>query len=123
MGVTRFDAKTEEQLREIVQAGVTSFKIFLAYKGAFNLDDEGLYRTLCLAKSLGVVTAAHCENATLIAERQKELIAAGHTGPGFHHESRPPRVEAAGVQHFLSFAEATGAPVYIVHLSCAEGAA
>ena len=120
MGVTRFDAKTEGQLRAIVKAGVTSFKIFLAYKGAFELDDAGLYQALKLAKSLGVVTAAHCENATLIAEKQKELIAGGFTGPGFHHESRPPRVEAAGVHHFLTFAEMTGAPVYIVHLSCGE---
>jgi dihydropyrimidinase len=120
MGVTRFDERTESQLRAIVHAGVTSFKIFLAYKGAFELNDEELYRTLRLARTLGVVTAAHCENATLVAERQKELIAAGLTGPGFHHESRPPQVEAAGVQHFLAFAEMTQAPVYIVHLSCAE---
>jgi dihydropyrimidinase len=120
MGVTRFDGGTESQLREIVAAGVASFKVFLAYAGAFAVDDEELYRTLSLARALGVVTTAHCENATLVAARQKELLAAGRTGPGFHHESRPPQVEAAGVHHLLAFAEMTGAPVYIVHLSCEE---
>src|SRR5688500_15110595 len=50
MGVTRFDAKSEGQLREIVKRGITSFKIFLAYKGAFGIDDTELYRTLKLAQ-------------------------------------------------------------------------
>lgn len=120
MGVTRFDATTEAQLREIVARGVSSFKIFLAYKGAFGIDDTELYRTLKLAKELGVVVTAHCENETLVAERSRELLAAGKTDPGQHHESRPPRVEAEGVHHFLSFAELTGAATYIVHLSCEE---
>ena len=120
MGVTKFDANTEAQLRAIVAAGVQSFKIFLAYKGAFGIDDGELYQTLKLAKELGVVTTAHCENETLVAESQKNLLAAGSTGTGAHHESRPPRVEAEGVQHLMTFAELTGAPVYIVHLSCRE---
>ena len=120
MGVTRFDDKTEKQLREIVKRGISSFKIFLAYKGAFGVDDAELYHTLKLAKELGVIVTAHCENETLIAERQKELLAAGKTDPGQHHESRPPAVEAEGVHHLVSFAELTGAETYIVHLSCRE---
>jgi dihydropyrimidinase len=118
MGATQFDGKTESQLREIVQRGISSFKIFLAYKGAFGIDDTELYRTLKLARELGVIVTAHCENETLVLERQKELLAAGRTDPGQHHESRPPAVEAEGVHHLMSFAEATGAHTYIVHLSC-----
>ncbi len=120
MGVTKFDGQTEAQLREIVQRGISSFKIFLAYKGAFGIDDTELYRTLKLAKELGVVVTAHCENETLVAERCKELLAAGKTDPGQHHESRPPVVEAEGVHHLMTFAELTGAATYIVHLSCQE---
>jgi dihydropyrimidinase len=120
MGVTRFDTATADQLRAIVAAGVSSFKIFLAYKGAFGIDDTELYATLKLAKELGVIVTAHCENETLVAERQKELLAAGKTDPAQHHESRPPLVEAEGVHHLMTFAELTGASVYIVHLSCAE---
>lgn len=120
MGVTRFDDTTADQLRAIVAAGVKSFKIFLAYKGAFGVDDTELYRTLKLAKELGVVVCAHCENETLVSERQAELMAAGLIGPASHHESRPPIVEAEGVHHLMTFAELTGAEIYIVHLSCEE---
>ncbi len=120
MGVTKFDGAAEKQLREIVRRGISSFKIFLAYKGAFGVDDGELYRTLKLAKELGVIVTAHCENETLIAERQAELLAAGKTDSAQHHESRPPAVEAEGVHHLMSFAEATGAETYIVHLSCRE---
>lgn len=120
MGATRFDGATESQLREIVARGISSFKIFLAYKGAFGVDDSELFRILRLAKELGVIVTAHCENETLILERQKELLAAGKTDPGRHYESRPPEVEAEGVHHLMAFAEMTGASTYIVHLSCRE---
>lgn len=120
MGVTRFEKEAASQLKEIVDLGITSFKVFLAYKGAFGIDDQELYGALKLAAQLGVVTAAHCENETLIAERQKELLASGQTGPGCHYVSRPPLVEALGVQHLTTFAEMAGASVYIVHLSCRE---
>ncbi len=120
MGVTRYDAAAEAQLREIVKAGVASFKIFLAYKGAFGIDDDELWHTLKLAKSLGVITTAHCENASAIAQRQAELLAAGKTEPSYHHESRPPRIEAEGTHHLMTFAEMHDAHVYVVHLSCEE---
>lgn len=120
MGVTRFDESTEAELRDIVSDGVKSFKIFLAYKGAFGIDDTELFRTLELARSLGVVVTAHCENETLVSELQRRLLSEGKTGPEWHHESRPPSVEAEGVHHLLSFAGATGASIYIVHLSCRE---
>jgi dihydropyrimidinase len=120
MSVTKFDDKTEKQLREIVRRGISSFKVYLAYKGAFGVDDTELYRTLKLAKELGVIVTAHCENETLVSERCKELLSAGKTDPGQHHESRPPAVEAEGVHHLMTFAELTGAATYIVHLSCKE---
>lgn len=118
MGVTRWDELAERQLREIVNRGTTSFKVFLAYKGALGVDDRELYHTLRLARELGVIVTAHCENETLVAELQSELIAAGKTGPEWHEPSRPVQVEAEGVQHLMSFAELTGAAVYVVHTSC-----
>ena len=120
MGVTRYDDEAERDFREIVRRGVSSFKVFLAYKGALGVSDEQLYKTLTLAKSLGVITTAHCENADLVAELQKKLLAEGKTGPEWHYWSRPPVVEAEGVHHLMTFAEMTGAHVYIVHLSCEE---
>jgi dihydropyrimidinase len=120
MGVTRYDEDAERDFREIVRRGVSSFKVFLAYKGAFGVSDEQLFKTLTLARSLGVITTAHCENAELVAALQQKLLAEGKTGPEWHYWSRPPVVEAEGVHHLMTFAEMTGAHVYIVHLSCEE---
>lgn len=120
MGVTRYDAEAESDFKEIVRRGNASFKIFLAYKGAFGITDEELYQALTLAKKLGVIVTAHCENADLVLELQKRLLSEGKTGPEFHYWSRPPIVEAEGVHHLMTFAEMTGAHVYTVHTSCQE---
>ncbi|MEX2542381.1 MAG: dihydropyrimidinase [Trueperaceae bacterium] len=118
MGVTRFDDDTPDQLRRVVADGTTSFKVFLAYKGALDVDDDALFRTLTLARELGVTVTAHCENAELVARRQQMLLGDGKTGPEFHEPSRPARVEAEGTHHFATFLEMTGARGYVVHLSC-----
>ncbi|HEX7003547.1 MAG TPA: dihydropyrimidinase [Trueperaceae bacterium] len=118
MGVTHFDDSTPDQLREVVEDGITSFKVFLAYKGALDVDDDALFRTLTLARELGVTVTAHCENAELVYRRQQMLLAQGNVGPGFHEKSRPARVEAEGTNHFATFLEMTGAKGYVVHLSC-----
>lgn len=123
MGVTRYDTEAERDFREIVKRGLSSFKIFLAYKGAFGITDEELYAALTLAKKLGVIVTAHCENADLVLEFQKKLLSEGKTGPEFHYWSRPPVVEAEGVHHLMTFAEMTGAHVYTAHTSCEESLA
>ena len=117
IGVTRFDDETEAVLRDLVADGMTSFKVFLAYEGFFGVTDEELYATLKLAKDLGVIVTAHCENSGLIAAMQRSLLAEGKTGPEWHEPSRPDVVEAAGTAKFATFLEITGAKGYVVHLS------
>jgi dihydropyrimidinase len=119
MGVTRFDAATESQLREIVRDGTTSFKIFLSYKNFFGVTDEEMFHTLKLAAELDVITTAHCENAELVSQLQRILLDEGKTGPEWHEPSRPETVEAEGTTRFATFVEQTGATGYVVHLSCA----
>src|SRR3974390_2059798 len=118
MSVTKFVKETESQLRQIVADGTASFKIFLAYKNFFGIDDGEMYQTLELAKRLGVITTAHCENAELVARLQQKLLAEGKTGPEWHEPSRPESVEAEGTGRFTTFLENTGATGYVVHLSC-----
>jgi len=120
MGVSKYDAKSDGELREIVKAGISSFKIFLAYKNFFGVTDEELYQVLKLAKSLGVITTAHCENAELVAQRSQQLLAEKKTDPKWHYWSRPPMVEAEGVHHLATFAQMHDAHVYVVHTSCEE---
>jgi dihydropyrimidinase len=118
MSVTKFVEETEAQLRQIVADGTASFKIFLAYKNFFGVDDGEMYQTLELAKRLGVIVTAHCENAELVARLPQKLLAEGKTGPEWHEPSRPESVEAEGTGRFATFLENTGAAGYVVHLSC-----
>jgi dihydropyrimidinase len=118
MSVTKFEDKTEGQLREIVADGISSFKIFLAYKNFFGIDDGEMYQTLRLAKKLGVITTAHCENAELVGRLQESLLAEGKTGAEWHEPSRPETVEAEGTSRFSTFLANVGAAGYVVHLSC-----
>src|SRR5437773_2364753 len=83
-------------------------KLFLAYKGAFGIDDSELYQSLALARRLGVIVTAHCENAEAVWQLQRRLLSEGKTGPEWHEPSRPPAVEAEGLQHLATFAELTG---------------
>lgn len=118
MSVTKFVKETESQLRQIVADGTASFKIFLAYKNFFGVDDGEMYQTLELAKRLGVIVTAHCECAELVARLQQRLLAEGKIGPEWHEPSRPESVEAEGTSRFATFLENTGAAGYVVHLSC-----
>ena len=118
-GITKFDDTTAAAMQAIVkEEAVSSFKVFLAYKGAFGIDDSELYHTLATAKELGAVVTAHCENAELVAETQKKLVAEGKLGPEWHEPSRPISVEAEGCHHLMTFAGMTGTEVYVVHTSC-----
>jgi dihydropyrimidinase len=118
MSVTKFVKETESQLAQIVADGTASFKIFLAYKNFFGVDDGEMYQTLELARRLGVIVTAHCENAELVARLQQKLLSEGKTGPEWHEPSRPESVEAEGTGRFATFLENTGATGYVVHLSC-----
>lgn len=121
LAVTGYDDRVARQAQEIVEKhGIPSFKVFLGYKGALGSTDEELYHTLQLAKELGVITLAHCENADLVLELQQRLIAEGKTGTEWHYHSRPAIVEAEGTGHLMTFAELLGAHVYVAHLSCEE---
>ena len=118
MSVTKYIGETESQLREIVADGISSFKIFLAYQNFFGVEDREMYPTMMLAKKLGVIVTAHCENAELVGKLQQRLMAEGKTGPEWHEPSRPESVEAEGTGRFATFLENTGAAGYVVHLSC-----
>jgi dihydropyrimidinase len=119
MSVTKYDEKTEAQLREIVKDGISSFKIFLSYKNFFGVDDNEMYKTMTLAKELGVIVTAHCENAELVGQLQQHLLSQGKRGSAYHEPSRPESVETEGTGRFATFLENTGATGYVVHLSCA----
>lgn len=79
------------------ERGVNSFKMFMAYKGLYQLDDCELYEAFERCKELGAVAQVHAENGSIIAKNAEKLLAAGVTGPEGHELSRNEEVEAEAV--------------------------
>jgi dihydropyrimidinase len=118
--ITDLPDAVAEELATMPGRGMSSFKIFMAYKGASQVDDTVLYRTLRIARAQQALVMVHAENGDAIAVRQQELLTAGHTAPRYHAVSRPPRTEAEATGRAIALAELAEAPLFVVHVSCAE---
>ena len=113
------DERVPELLR-VMDEGVTSFKMFMAYPGVFLVDDATIYRAMSAAGQRGGLICMHAENGIVINEIIKRALADGKTAPKYHALTRPTRAEAEGVHRAIAIAEMAESPVYIVHLSCAD---
>src|SRR5438270_1358669 len=113
-------AAPEEAMDEMIAAGVTTFKLLMAYPGTFMVDDETIYRVLRRSAQLGGLVMVHAENGIVIDFIVRETVAAGHTAPIFHAHSRPSILEGEATQRAITLATLAEAPVYIVHVSCAH---
>src|SRR5438105_79573 len=111
------DERVPELLR-VMDEGVTSFKMFMAYPGVFLVDDATIYRAMSAAGQRGGLICMHAENGIVINEIIKRALADGKTAPKYHALTRPTRAEAEGVHRAIAIAEMAESPVYIVHLSC-----
>jgi dihydropyrimidinase len=121
MAITSWGERTAVEMKEVVEKhGITSFKVFMAYKGAIMVDDHALYQVMKHAAKLGAVVTVHAENGDAIWNLQQELVAAGDLGPEFHPVSRPSRVEGEATGRALMMARLHGAVPYIVHMTCKE---
>lgn len=108
------------ELHRIMDEGVTSFKLFMAYPGVFLVDDATIYRAMAAAGERGGLICMHAENGVVINEIIKRALADGRTAPKYHALTRPTLAEAEGVHRAIAIAEMAESPVYIVHLSCAD---
>ena len=120
MIVTDMDHGRLGEMDRLVDEGVTSYKLFMAYPGVLYVDDGTLYRTFRRAGDNGTRICMHAENGIVIDEIIKEAIADGKTEPRWHAHTRPTRMEAEGVHRAIAIAEVADVPLYIVHLSCAD---
>jgi len=121
MAITSWGEKSADEMRTVVQEhGITSFKVFLAYKGAIMVDDAALYSVMREAAKLGAVVTVHAENGDAVWHLQRELVAKGCLGPEFHPVSRPSLVEGEATERALAMAKLHGATAYIVHMTCKE---
>jgi dihydropyrimidinase len=109
-----------EELASLPAEGVTSYKLFMAYKGALMVDDETLFRTMEVAAETGALVMVHAENGDAIDVLVKKALAEGHTEPHWHALTRPPETEGEATNRAIQLARVAGCPLYVVHVSCRE---
>src|SRR5438034_10372907 len=120
MIMTDFNDQVEQEMDALVRQGVTSFKLFMAYRGVFMLDDWSIFKALLRTGRNGGTICMHAENGDVIDVLVQRALAAGHTAPQYHALTRPPRAEAEATHRAIALAEIADVPIYIVHLSAAE---
>jgi dihydropyrimidinase len=111
-----------EDVARVPDEGVTSYKLFMAYKGAIMVDDETLFRTMQVAARTGALVMVHAENGDAIDVLVKQALAEGKTEPRWHAATRPPETEAEATNRAIKLAHIAGCPLYVVHVSCQESA-
>lgn len=117
MCITYWSDQVREDMAEVVKHGVTTFKHFMAYKGALMVNDDEMFSSFRRCAELGAMPLVHAENGDVVAALQAKLMADGITGPEGHAFSRPPEVEGEAANRAIMIADAAGVPLYIVHTS------
>jgi dihydropyrimidinase len=105
------------EMKNLIDDGVSSFKLFMAYPGVFLVDDGTIFKAMQVAGANGGLICMHAENGVVIDVIVKQALAAGKTAPKYHALTRPTKAEAEGVHRAIALAEIAETSVYIVHLS------
>ncbi len=108
---------------ELLTEGVSSFKLFMAYKGVFLSDDGQITKAMQRAASNGSMIMMHAENGSVIDLLVQQAIAAGNTSPYYHGVTRPWQAEEEATHRAIMLANLTGAPLYVVHVSAKQAVA
>jgi dihydropyrimidinase len=117
------DLADEERLEELAtlpERGITSYKLFMAYKGVLQVDDETLFRAMQVAAASGALVMVHAENGDAIDVLVREALSQGYTEPIHHALTRPPELEGEATNRAVQLARIAGSPLYVVHVTCRE---
>jgi dihydropyrimidinase len=109
-----------EDMDDMVNEGVASFKLFMAYPNVLMVDDATIFKALRQTAKNGALVCMHAENGSVIDVIVQQALAEGKTAPIYHALTRPTLAEAEAVHRSIAMAEIAGVPVYIVHLSCED---
>jgi len=121
MAVTWWGEQVFNDMATVIKdRGITTFKHFLAYKGALMVNDDELFASFNRLAELGGIAMVHAENGDVVAEMTAKLLAQGNTGPEGHAYSRPSQVEGEATNRAIMIADMAGVPLYVVHTSCGE---
>ncbi len=117
VAITDLPDSVMAEIPRCVEYGVTSLKLFMAYKGALQVDDTTLFRAMQQAAANDLLIMVHAENGDAIDILVREAVAAGNLAPKYHALTRPPELEAEATYRAIRLAEVAGAPLYVVHLT------
>jgi dihydropyrimidinase len=120
MAVTWWGEQVFNEMAEVVDRGITSFKHFMAYKGSLMVNDDEMFASFQRCADLGALPLVHAENGDVVAAMTAKLLAEGNTGPEGHAYSRPPEVEGEATNRAIMLADMAGVPLYVVHTSCEQ---
>ena len=122
MAITDLGPKGEalDAMADMIDAGISSFKLFMAYPNVLMIDDGLMFQVMQRAASLNALCCIHAENGSAIDVVVAQYLAQGKTAPHFHAHSRSAKAEAEATHRAIALAEMTGCAVYIVHLSNEE---
>lgn len=120
LAVTDLRPEILDEIPTLVDEGVTSLKLFMAYKNVFQIDDATLFKTMQVAASHGMLVMVHAENGDVEAALTPKLLAEGKTDPYWHAVSRPQEIEGEATNRAAVMAGLTGCPLYVVHVTCEE---
>lgn len=121
MNISRLDEKVLVEIPTLVQAGITTLKVFTAYSGRLRLQDGEIFEVLRVAIRNGMLTMLHAENGDVIDILTREALAAGHFEPVWHAYTRPAWGAVESVLRAIALAEQAEATLYVVHLNTAGG--
>lgn len=114
------DQERLDELATLPEQGITSYKLFMAYKGVLQVDDETLFRAMQVAAASGALVMVHAENGDAIDVLVREALSQGYTEPIHHALTRPPELEGEATNRAIQLARIAGSPLYVVHVTCRE---
>jgi len=120
LAMTQWRPEFADEMAEVVAAGVTSFKMYMAYRDSMMVEDDEIYAALSASSRVGATIGFHCENGLVIDALVREELARGHTGAFYHQRTRPPALEREALGRLTTIAGLLDAEHYIVHLSAGE---
>ena len=116
-GIDEFSLKAMESL---IDEGITSFKLFMAYPGVFYSDDAQVLKAMQVSAETGLLTMMHAENGPAIDVLAEQLYSSGKTAPYYHGIARAWQIEEEATHRAIMIAHLTGAPLYVVHVSAKQ---
>ncbi|MEE4196177.1 MAG: dihydropyrimidinase [Bacteroidales bacterium] len=108
---------TGQEIKDCIEAGIPSFKVYMAYKDTLGLDDEDIFRVMHTLGNLGGIVTLHCESGDNVEKLRNKLAQENKLSPEYHPVSRPVETETEAVQMAIAMAKITKCPIYIVHTS------